>query len=290
MIQRIHRWLLQPFPFEKQWNRAFRSGLWAGVFVTFFLFLFKPFGMQISPGKEWAYLGTCALFGLVTIVVSLIINGLSNLFPGIFDEENWCVWKEILFNVFFISCIGAGNLLLAHFLWCVPLDGRAFASWQMLTFAVGIFPTFFGAYLGQLKMNRRYAAEAAQISRQVHAHPVATHSRVLLTGDNQNDTLQLDAALILYLSAADNYVQVFYMENGRLIKRMIRATMKKMEEALAAYPQFFRCHRTYIVNLEKVEKVSGNAQGYRLHLHGTGDSIPVSRNLNETLPAKLDKI
>lgn len=290
MIQRIHQWLLLPFPFEKQWSRAFRSGFWAGAFVTFFLFFFKPFGVRISPGKEWAYLGICALFGLVTIFMSLIINGLTRLFPRVFDEEIWRIWKEILFNVFFIGCIGAGNLLLVHFLWQAPLDARAFATWQALTFAVGVFPSLFGAYVGQVKMNRRYAAEAARISQQVHAHPDAAHSPVVLTGDNQQDTLQLDTAMILYLSAADNYVQVFYLENGRPVKRMIRATMKKMEEALAAHPQFFRCHRTYIVNLEKVENVSGNAQGYRLHLGGTGDSIPVSRNLNETLRSKLDKI
>jgi DNA-binding LytR/AlgR family response regulator len=60
-----------------------------------------------------------------------------------------------------------------------------------------------------------------------------------------------------------------------------------VEEALAPYPQFFRCHRAYIVNLAAVEHVSGNAQGYKLHLKDVAELIPVSRNLNSVLSSKL---
>lgn len=289
MIHRIYQWLIQPYPFEKGWNRAFRTGLWAGAFVALFLYFFRPFGMQINRGEEWAYLKICSFFGLVTLAVMLIVSSLSVILPKIFDEEKWLVWKEILFNIFFVGCVGAGNLLLARFLWHVPLNAGTFATWQVLTFAVGIFPIMFGAYMGQMKMNRRYVAEAAQMSLQVHPHAITMHSQVTLTGDNQNETLQLDTSSILFLSAADNYVQVFYTEDGRLKKRILRATMKKMEEALAGYPQFFRCHRTYIANLDKLENVSGNAQGYRLHLAGADETIPVSRNLNETLRTRLDE-
>lgn len=68
---------------------------------------------------------------------------------------------------------------------------------------------------------------------------------------------------------------------------MLRSTLRRMEDALASWPQFFRCHRTYLVNLDKVAHVSGNAQGYRLHLEGLDDTIPVSRNLNDIVDAKF---
>ena len=286
ITQGIYQWLLQPYPFEKRWRKILLAGCWVGAFVTLFLFFFKPFGTQIDPGEQWDYFVVCLLFGLVTFFVTLIVNGFCNFFPKTFDEEKWCVWKELLFNLFFIGCIGCGNLLLAHSLWHIPLTGKSFWTWQMLTFAVGIFPSVFGAYVGQLKMNRRYAAEAELITKLVHQLP-GTHSGVALTGDNQNETLQADTGQILFLSAADNYVQVFFLKEGALEKRMLRSTMKKMEDALAQFPQFFRCHRTYIVNMEKVEKISGNAQGYRLHLAGTDLTVPVSRNLNEELRSRI---
>jgi len=84
-------------------------------------------------------------------------------------------------------------------------------------------------------------------------------------------------------------VQVYYFENQVLRSRMLRSTLRKMEDALAAWPQFFRCHRTYLVNFDTIEKVSGNAQGYRLHLRDLEETIPVSRNLNETVRGRLSE-
>jgi DNA-binding LytR/AlgR family response regulator len=104
---------------------------------------------------------------------------------------------------------------------------------------------------------------------------------VTLAGENQNEKLQLPPSQIAYISAADNYVRVFFIENGQLKNQMLRTTMKKMEDAVAAHSFLFRCHRTFLVNMELVQKVSGNAQGYRLHLKGIEESIPVSRNLND---------
>lgn len=290
-MHQIFHWLSHPYPFEKHWPQTFRSALWAGLFVMLFLFLFKPFGTQIREGAEWIYLKYCALFGLVTAVVTILVNGFCLLLPAVFDEEKWRIWKEILYNLFFISCIGFGNLLLAHWAWSVPLGIDSFWKWQLLTFAVGIFPTLIGVFLTQMKQNRHYAVEAARLSRQVQM-PVAAppYRSVTLSGDNQNENLRLDASQIAYLSAADNYVQVYFFENGSLKSRMLRATMKKMEDALAACPEFLRCHRTFIVNLEKVRQVTGNAQGYRLLLEGVEASVPVSRNLSEEVQKRLMKV
>jgi DNA-binding LytR/AlgR family response regulator len=70
---------------------------------------------------------------------------------------------------------------------------------------------------------------------------------------------------------------------------MFRSTLKKMEGQLQAYPFFYRCHRAYIVNMNKVVHISGNAQGFKLHLAGLDDTIPVSRSLNEEIGEKLSK-
>jgi len=300
----IRTWFLQPYPFERRWTSSLRSAIWAGLFVTLFLFFFKPFGTQISPGAALKYLVVCGYFGLVTVAITLIVNGFCLLLPGIFNEEKWIVWKEILFNLFFISCIGMGNLLLANVLWEVPLNGRTFLVWQGITFAVGIFPSFIGAFLTQLKLSKKYTAEAALLRPtadvlsfvETPAGKTAKASSSLnnpegktvrFLGENQNETLTLDASQIAYIAAQDNYVQVFFFENEVLKNKMLRATLRKKEDVLAGLPQFFRCHRTFLVNFDKVEKVSGNAQGYRLHLRGVQETIPVSRNLNEVVRERL---
>jgi len=289
----IRTWFLQPYPFERRWASSLRSALWAGLFVTLFLFFFKPFGTQISPGAELKYLIVCGYFGLVTVIITLVVSGFCWMLPRVFNEEKWAVWKEILFNLFFIGCVGLGNLLLAHVLWDVPLNGRSFWGWQGITFAVGIFPTFIGAFLTQMKLSKKYASEAALMrgvapsSDATAVETTAVATTITFVGENQNEALTLDASQIAYIAAQDNYVQVFFFENEVLKNRMLRATLRKKEDVLAGLPQFFRCHRTYMVNFDKVEKVSGNAQGYRLHLRGVQETIPVSRNLNDVVRERL---
>lgn len=287
VLQTLRRWLQQPYPFTNNWRSALVSAVVTGIFVAGFLYFFRPFGTKVSPDAELRFIQTCGFFGLVTVVVTLLVNALTRVLPKIFEEERWVVGKEIAFNLFFVGCIGFGNLLLAHFLWQVPLVGKAFWIWQGLTFAVGIFPIVVGALIGQMKGSRKYTAEAAQIVPKPHLQHDEQAIWVLLEGENQNEQLRLHPGQIVYIAAADNYVQVYFLENDTLKKRLLRATLKKMEDAVAEHTFLFRCHRTFLVNMDMVQKVSGNAQGYRLHLLHTEETIPVSRNLNAVVQKML---
>ena len=70
---------------------------------------------------------------------------------------------------------------------------------------------------------------------------------------------------------------------------MIRSSLKRLEEQLP-YPEMYRCHRTYIVQLRNVENVSGNSQGYRLHLKHLPHSIPVSRNAGKEVHLRISQL
>ena len=54
------------------------------------------------------------------------------------------------------------------------------------------------------------------------------------------------------------------------------------------FPQFFRCHKSYLVNLHQVKHISGNAQGHKLHLFYGDELIPVSRKNNSIIKEKLE--
>ncbi|MCB0525439.1 MAG: LytTR family transcriptional regulator [Lewinellaceae bacterium] len=279
-IQSLKTRLAQPYPLRNSWRVGLISGLTAGAFVSFFLYAFQPFGTKVPKGMEWQYFKVCLLFGLVTLATTLLVTFLTVVFKKTFDEEKWVIWKEILFNLFFIGCIGLGNLLLAHVLWNTPLSLKTIWYWQGATFAVGVFPITVGALMAQVKLSRKYSAEADKIALKPHKPHT---EELILEGDNQHEVIRITSDQLAYIEAADNYVRVFYFENQQLRHDMLRATMKKMEDAVSAHKQLFRCHRTYLVNLDLVQKVSGNAQGYRLHLHNVPESIPVSRNLNNDI-------
>lgn len=280
--------LRQPYPISSEFKSFLKSSLFAGLFVMIFLFLFRPFGSDESI-THLTWLRISAEYGAVTALVSLIWGGIVVALPGIFREENWQVWKEMVATLVFVGMIALGNMLYTNLRYHSSLSLHQFWLWLIMTWGIGIFPVVFGILLKQVHLMQRYSTEASNISENIDHQAVApvpihqSKAEVVLNGDNQGETLTLAADQIRYLAAADNYVQVFYLHNGQLKSRMLRTTLKKMEDTLAGYPQFFRCHRTYLVNMDKVQQVSGNAQGYRLHLEALEETVPVSRNLNEVI-------
>ncbi len=52
-----------------------------------------------------------------------------------------------------------------------------------------------------------------------------------------------------------------------------------MSELEERSKKVIRCHKSYIVNLNKVNRISGNAKGYKLQIDELDFLIPVSRSL-----------
>lgn len=80
---------------------------------------------------------------------------------------------------------------------------------------------------------------------------------------------------ILWLEAMENYVRVV-SKDGKLLTLM---TLSNMESLLP--DQFMRVHKTYIVNLNKVQAIEGGM------LHIGGHKIPVSRQKRKEVMDRL---
>jgi len=76
---------------------------------------------------------------------------------------------------------------------------------------------------------------------------------------------------ILYFKADNTYTEIFFTDSTKLI---ISRTLKNIEETLAGTAQFFRCHKSYIVNLKYLTDYVKSDGGY-LIMKGK-QSIPVS--------------
>lgn len=286
-MEKIRRWFTRPYPFDGSWKFHIRNSIVGGLFVTLFLAIFRPFGMQIGDGMFWYALGIFAIYGLITAAVLLFLGVIVNRFPRFFNEERWTVGHEILTNVFAILLIASANMIYestsngSDFSW--PL----YFHWIKLTFLVGLGPILITVFWKQNILDRRHSEGAEKLNTHLHPKKIAPKPQLTLSGDNQGEELSFSPSDLLYLEASDNYVRVFFEKNEALEKVLLRSSLKKMEGQLSEHPQFFRCHRTYLVNLDRVEEVSGNAQGYKLHLAGTESLVPVSRSLNEEINRRL---
>ncbi len=88
---------------------------------------------------------------------------------------------------------------------------------------------------------------------------------------------------LLVIESADNYVCVWY-QNGESIKKvMVRTTLKQVSEQLAA-SNILRCHRSYMINLNRVKVLRREKEGIFVEfgIEGVPD-IPISKTYSESV-------
>ena len=83
---------------------------------------------------------------------------------------------------------------------------------------------------------------------------------------------------LLYVDSADNYATIHYLNKSKLSHFLIRNSLKWMEENLTKDSPLVRCHRSYVVNLDKVKVLRKTKDGIYLELDAVNTpDIPVRK-------------
>lgn len=278
LISKLLEVLKKPHPTDFNIAKYIIGSIAFGIFVFLFLFIFKPFGLQVLSGKELIKL-TCG-YGLVTTTYLII-----HLFVmAIFIHENiWTVEKDIINSLIIIAMIGLCNYIFHSIYFSKTFILVKLLQFQLEALAISFLPVSFITLLKQNILLKKYLQEAEAINQR----------KDQIFSDNREDKIITISALnprndftcnrndIVYLHALDNYVVIRFIKDSNSTKEIIRTTLKKAKDNLNEYPNFFHCHKSYIANLDKVIKVSGNAQGLKLHFDHIDEIIPVSRQLHQ---------
>lgn len=82
---------------------------------------------------------------------------------------------------------------------------------------------------------------------------------------------------ILFIKSANNYVEVHYLNEDQIEKKLVRNTLTNIELQIKPYTGLIRCHRTCIINTHYIEELNGNCNNHTLTIRGYHEQIPVSR-------------
>ncbi len=269
--------LEQPYPHSDSNSTKTFISLGTGFFIALFLIYFEPFSINelTTPNKTIFLVG----YGIISTTTMLIFYFIIPfIFPNYFKEENWTVGKDIfniMLNIIFIAFL---NVLYSQII---------FGSWgksniTMLlkmfsyTFILGIFPT-----VGIVVINYIYYLKQYSHPPQPSLSTILVHNIPLtLIAENEKDTIKLFQEDLFYIESNDNYSTVIFQKEELILKELIRSSLIRLENQIPA-ESIVRCHRSYIVNLDKVIKISGNAQGYKLYLKDSDFIVPVARKYSE---------
>lgn len=265
----------QPFPEKNSFKKVILTGFFVGLFITSFLYFFRPFGFgKLKHGPELIAL----IFGLITFATIVVFNFFTSFLLKINkDTDEWTLWKWIVETLILIFVISIGNYFYVLYLINDTVTLSGFLNMSFSTFVVGIFPMVFSGFLIQINALKKHQKQAdalvianAQENREIK--PIRLYSQ------SRDQHVEFQIQDLLYIESKSNYVSIQLQQNGEITSETLRNTMKNIQSQLTS-DSAFRCHRSFMVNPEKVINVTGNAQGLRLSLAGLAElNIPVSRS------------
>lgn len=275
--------LSQPYPHNALFSRYWLLvSAGAGCFIALFLIVFQPFGASYwqHPDKNLILAG----YGLVTF---LCLSGISLTMPLLFkrwySEANWTVGKEILGVLLILVIISVGNWLYSQWFFVSSFRIKELFSWIGITVAIGIIPTTIITLLDYTRLQRKYATDKLSVKTNTEEQPTsASLETITLIAENLKDTFSLSPDELLFIESASNYSEVVFLKENTLQKMLIRSSLSRLEEQIQN-SDIVRCHRSFIVNLKQVTKITGNAQGYKLQLKNVGYPLPVARRYTDLM-------
>jgi hypothetical protein len=258
-----------------------------GILVAFILIVFQPFGTDSfhHPHKK-IYLAGHGLIAFLSFGFTLL--GLPFLFPKYFDEDKWVVWKQItvLALGFFLSFIG--SYFYMNWFFNQIFHWGNFMNFLPIVGVIGLFPGLIITLLDNNNKLKKHRQIAEDLTEKI-APAKEQVELISLTDENENPALEIPLRNLVYIQSASNYVEVHFLEDGNLKKTLIRNTLSNMEKQVP-FDHIKKCHRSYMANLNLIEKITGNAQGYRLHFpFSTEITVPVSRSKGKELLAIISR-
>lgn len=274
------KWLVKilnaPYPYYIPFSRSIKLLIIFSVIIPLFLIVFEPFGLSNWKCEQKNLL----LSGLsMPIFITLAFNfyGVSKLIPAFFSEDSWNIWKEMLWSFWnFFTIFYTTSLYWTM----VPVCASTYINWEeqlLRAFLIGLLPGMICIYFNYNRSLGRKLKKAQTLNIKLQEKiSYYEHGKLTLFSENKTEAVNMTTDNLILIQSYDNYSKIIWQDHEKIDSQLIRSSLKHVEQQIE-YPFILRCHRSFIINLAKVDQVIGNARDFKLKLKNYDEWIPVSR-------------
>jgi len=271
-LKRIRKYITSDIDINST-NRKFYLVAFS-VFTAFvFLNFFEPFGLYYdgSITKEDVFI---ELF--IAMTLAFVVLLLSQFVVRVLFNVN----KFTVVSLFFWFLLEALCVASVWFVFQIlekDFTGNLLTVWfeNLLGYLLIMSPPYF-LYVSYIRIKDVIKRLENENRTQKSVEEMVPD--ITLTDENEIVKLVLKTENLLFIKAADNYIEVHFLENGVHSKSLLRNSIKKMETTFIQTP-IIRCHRSFIVNTKNIELAKKTASGFDLKLHQVSElTIPVSKS------------
>ncbi|MEE9363516.1 MAG: LytTR family DNA-binding domain-containing protein [Cellulophaga sp.] len=282
----IRKYLKEPYPYYYGNRHRLILLLFISILSFSFSYFFEPFVVNLAEHKIssiWILLIHAFIpFPIAYIYFSLINKTLK-------DVTTWTLGKEILHLSIILLQIGIVDFLIRDLIYINPNNWSFEYFWEEIrnTFLIGVLLLIIVLPLNLERLINKHTSSLKKISSNTTLE--SNNISVFIQSPVLNESFELKIKDFIFAKVESNYTEVFISSSDGVKKVLIRITLKELEEQLKSVSRIFKTHRSFLVNLNAIESISGNAQGYQLVLKNCSIIVPVSRSTITNFNTKYSK-
>jgi len=268
---KIRAFLNLPFVLLDQVRHRWILVLFAVFFSIFFVNVFVPFNINRwsndSGVEEFVHLsGFGIIGGLVLSFSQFVVRRIAGVHHfRIWSFALWFLGELLVMAVLFLMYQSYREIDLYQLLKEVPDSIRYTLLSILIPYSLALL------LIAQLVQKSKFRQLKLQVDKPM------PESRLWDFPDEKGIVrFSIASDQILYFESADNYMFIFYQAEGKPVKQILRNSLKNIEVLLVNSPMK-RCHRSFMVNLQKIELVDYEKAKCWLKLSGVNNPVPVSR-------------
>lgn len=289
MFQKITAILKQPHPGYLSLSGYFKTVAAISVVVFLILCFLQPFDIGYRNIKGNTFLTALIYASGAAIVMS--INSLwLLLLPSWF--KNWTLGKDLVVLFYQLMSIGVGVWLINSY--AVVSTRQGYTRAIFLAFAIGILPYVIVTIFKHSRYLHESLKQAELMNLQLKAVQSGHPPALAKPEDNSlflivtKPGIRIPVHDFLYAESKGNNLHVFWLDKEVLKTEIFRCTIHEFTQSNTIHISFFRCHRSYIVNIDKVQQIQGNSAGYQLILHAGLRPVTVARSYVQAFKKHLE--
>ena len=256
-------------------------------------FILRPFG--ISDGNFFQFFYISAGYGFITFILFVINNFSIKTFLYKISDKNWNIGLEILYVIILFPQISLLNFLFYHltdpdeviylsdFLKIAIYTGEILAILLIIRI-IYILASIYRRESIILRTKNEYFNELDKF------RSLFDESKECIPFELENDKFNLQRDSIVFISAWGNYIKFYIYIDNSMVQIIKRGKLKNIEMALNSYKEFYRCHRSFIINIKFLKNIKGNKKTSYAILHGYDSMIPISRDQIDEIRKLFEKI
>ncbi len=261
---------------NKDFNYSLRVYFWTCLGIYFFILFFQPFILNYQDlNNQLLYISGFSIITYISLVLFFIV--LPWIFPSLLTPMKHETRVFVLINSLAWLFCSTGFVFYMRYVGKIDMT-------LYLVFKTGLLcmvPIVILAIIRENESLRNqvlYLRESnVKLNLMANGRPSESTEKICFISDNKSESIELYPQEVLLIKSADNYVEIFYLQDNSLKQKLIRTTLKGLESQLKTHGEFLRCHRTCIVNTRYTVKLTRGYSGYGLKMHGYEKEVPVSR-------------